>query len=348
MGIFDKLFGKRKDMEKQQPPEIDPVVSEVINGLQSRIDELTETVQMLQEQPVNVDMSFKSMTYLEFLTEHRDRFVVLDVETTGLDPVSDEIVEVAVSRVVNGEKTESLAQYVKPEKSISKEASAVNHITDNMLVGMPSIKEVLPNVIRFIGSDSVVAHNASFDYRFLAVACSKCNLEVPSLWFDSKLLTDVWPDLENRKLSTFLAAAGIVNNNPHSASGDVDALSSLMIESIGKRFNITFPPDFDFGYTTEHFKGPVELIDDKLSGKRFVITGEVEGIERYDLEKMICAHGGKATVRISNATDYLVVGVYKKLPDWYISATEAYANKLIQEGGKIKIIYPADLFEMMK
>ena len=67
----------------------------------------------------------------------------------------------------------------------------------------------------------------------------------------------------------------------------------------------------------------------------------------YAIEQMINAHGGKCSLKISNATDFLVVGQFKNLPAFYMSAKEVYAEKLISEGGKIKIITPSQLFEMM-
>ena len=56
---------------------------------------------------------------------------------------------------------------------------------------------------------------------------------------------------------------------------------------------------------------------------------------------------GLHLLKISNATDFLVVGQFKNLPAFYMSAKEVYAEKLISEGGKIKIITPSQLFEMM-
>lgn len=357
MGLFDKLFKRNKPTtpskpsQSQEPPKCLDAASlfspsDIANKIETAIAKNPYAAEFrLAQQQTNVSM--KSMDYLTFYQKANGRFVTLDFETTGLDCVKHEIVEIGAARVVNGQITETYHQYVNPNQPISPAATAVNHITDDMVSDKPFIYEVLPNLLHFIGSDIVVAHNAAFDFRFLAQTCMRRRFRIPMNWFDSLDIEVAWPELPNRKLETFLSAAGIKNNEAHSAIGDAEALAQLMIVTMKKRFNMPLPPDFEFGFSNDHFVGTVEKVDNVLSGKRFVITGEVEGHDRYALEQMINAHGGKCSLKISNATDFLVVGQFKNLPAFYMSAKEVYAEKLISEGGKIKIITPSQLFEMM-
>lgn len=284
----------------------------------------------------------------EFKIYFGGKYTTLDFETTGLSPNYDQIVEIGACKVENGEIIDQFHQYVDPGIPMPSDASAVNHITDQMLAGQPKIYEVLPALLNFIGDDILVCHNARFDVSFLAQACMRYGFVCPSSCFDSMDLIAVWPDLKSRKLSCFLDAAGIENKNAHSAIGDAEALAYLMIISLQKPFHIVVPADFDFGYSTGHFTGTVDVVDSKLKGKKFVVTGEIEGYEREDFEKMIASHGGKCTLKISTATDYLIVGLFRKLPDDYISSKEEYARKLIDEGGKIQIITPDDVYKMLE
>ena len=294
------------------------------------------------------EVTVSGLTISEFKIESHGKYTVLDFETTGLSYSDDAIVEIGAVKVVNGEIVSRYHQYVDPCRSMPAEASAVNHITDSMLAGKPKIYELLPSLLVFIGDDIVVAHNAGFDIRFLSMACMRHRFACPKRSFDSMQLKELWPELTSKKLSSFLAATGIENKSEHSASGDAEALARLMIVSMQKPYKIILPDNFDFGYSSGHFTGTVEPVDSKLKGKKFVITGEVEGYEREDFEKMIAEHGGKCTIKISTATDYLIVGLFKKLPDDYVSAKEEYARKLISEGGKIQIISPDDLFAMIR
>ena len=293
------------------------------------------------------EITVKGYNISEFKLYSSGKYTVLDFDTTGLSPQNDRIVEIGACKVVNGQIVDTYHQYTDPEMQISPDASAVNHITNAMVFGKPKIYELLPGLLNFIGDDIVVAHNAAFDLKFLAQACMRHHFICPKASFDSMTLKELWPDIPSKKLATFLEVAGITNKHPHSAIGDADALANLMIIAMAKPYHISVPSDYDPGYSIEHFTGKVEPVDDKLKGKRFVITGEVEGYERVDFEKMIAEHGGKCTRLISTATDYLVIGEFKKFPPDYVSAKEEYARKLIAEGGKIRLIRPHDVMFML-
>lgn len=368
MGLLSKLFGKKEKEQAEAPvpasSQSSPMssadaVSSFIQNVNSRVslpaqDEDIESaiaknpyssLYRLPSPQTNLELS--TLDYLPFYIKSKGRFVALDLETTGLSCDSDRIVEICAVRVEYGRITDTYHQYVNPEIRISSSASSVNHITNDMVCNQPKIYEVLPDLLHFIGSDIIVAHNAAFDIRFLARSCMRYRFIIPLDWFDSMDLQIVWPDLPNHKLQTFLDAAGIENKNAHSALGDAEALARLMIVSMQQPFIAPIPEDIILPFSTGHFSGSVEKIDSSLSGKRFVLTGEIIGHERYDVEELIARHGGKATLKISDATDYLVRGVYQGLPSVYISSKEVYARKLISEGGKIRIISPEELFAMM-
>lgn len=293
------------------------------------------------------EINYKEYNLSEFKLYSNGKYTVLDFETTGLSPYTDRIVEIGACKVSDGQILMTYHQYVDPEMPISPDASAVNHITNAMVSGKPKIYELLPSLLSFIGDDIVVAHNASFDMQFLAHSCMQYRFICPQVSFDSMILKELWPDIPNRKLSTFLDVSGIENKNAHSAAGDAGALALLMILAMKMPYQITPPKDFDFGYSVGHFTGTVEKVDDKLHGLKFVITGEIDGYEREDFEKMIATHGGRCTLKVSPSTDYLIVGSFKNLPVGYISAKEEFARKLSAEGGKVKIISQEDFYAML-
>ncbi len=354
MGILNKLLGEMRPKHKSNTSQ---VPEQPVSVPEEKIRTPEETEELILRNPYSssyrvqvqqTQAGTSTLDYIPFYQKSRGNFVTLDFETTGLSYVDDQIIEIGAVKVENGEITDKYQQLVNPEMPIKAQASSVNHIRDSMLVGQPFIFEVLPDLLHFIGNSIVVAHNAPFDYRFLAQACMRYRFKIPDDWFDSRDLSQVWPEADNRKLSSLLSAAGITNKMAHSALGDAEALALLVIQSFKKEINVKIPGGTDMGYSIEHFKGTVELIDDCLAKKKFVITGEVKGYERYDLEKLIAAHGGKATLKVSGATDYLIVGSFDNMPPGYISAKEEYARKLISEGGKVQIIKPEEFFAMMK
>jgi len=94
-------------------------------------------------------------------------FVVLDLETTGGSPANDRITEVGAVKVRGGEVLGSFHTLVNPEVAIPPLISALTGITDGMVAGAEPIEVVLPCLLEFLGGAVLVAHNASFDRRFV-------------------------------------------------------------------------------------------------------------------------------------------------------------------------------------
>lgn len=174
------------------------------------------------------------MSIAQFQKVVYNRFVVFDLETTGLSPQNDRIIEIAAVRVENGRITDRFQRLVDPGVHITESASKVNHITDDMVHGYAKINQILPHFLKFVGRDVLVAHNASFDASFLRMACAECRLDPPKNFFDSMRLTVYWPDLKSKSLDSFLKAAGIENDQAHRALGDAEATAKLVIKSFDK------------------------------------------------------------------------------------------------------------------
>lgn len=174
--------------------------------------------------------------------------VAFDLETTGLSPANDEIIEIGAVKfcfqkvggrmdvVVKGE----YQSLVKPDRHIPEEASRVNHITDEMVEHAPPAKDVLPAFLRFCGQSSMlVAHNGhSFDAPFLKEACRRAGIPVPRLpVLDSlKIARNIMRESGSFKLSDIaqrLAASGeiklkVEHGDLHRALYDCQVLAQVM------------------------------------------------------------------------------------------------------------------------
>lgn len=95
-------------------------------------------------------------------------FVVFDTETTGL-PLTARIIEIGAVRVSKGRMREEFSSLVNPGRSIPYTATEIHGITDEMVATAPSLSFVLKGFLNFIGDDILVAHNAVFDLRMLAL-----------------------------------------------------------------------------------------------------------------------------------------------------------------------------------
>ena len=97
------------------------------------------------------------------------REIILDTETTGLDPSrGDRIVEIGCLELVNRLPSgETFHVYINPERAMSPEAEAVHGISDAFLADKPKFADIVEGFLEFVGSDPLVIHNAAFDMKFL-------------------------------------------------------------------------------------------------------------------------------------------------------------------------------------
>ncbi len=94
-------------------------------------------------------------------------YVVIDFETTGFNPYNDKIIQVAAVKYRNHELVDQFVSYVNPERSIPDRITSLTGITNYRVSDAPTIEEVLPLFLAFLHTNVIVAHNASFDMRFL-------------------------------------------------------------------------------------------------------------------------------------------------------------------------------------
>jgi DNA polymerase III epsilon subunit family exonuclease len=99
--------------------------------------------------------------------EKRNRYVVLDIETTGLLAEKDRIIEIGAVAVCGDAMEEEFQSLICTERPIRRQAGKVHGITAEILDGQPKPAEVLTAFREFFGGSTLVAHNADFDVWFL-------------------------------------------------------------------------------------------------------------------------------------------------------------------------------------
>ena len=103
-------------------------------------------------------------------------FVALDIETTGLTPVVDRIVEIGAIKFRNKTVLNTFQELIDPGMPISPAAFAVNGITDEMVRENPTIEKIFPEFIDFVHDTVPIAHNVPFDVGFLSYDISRLSL----------------------------------------------------------------------------------------------------------------------------------------------------------------------------
>lgn len=157
-----------------------------------------------------------------------NRYVVIDLETTGLDPQHDYITEFGAALVENSEIVDTFQQLVKPKKRIPENVQELTGITNEMVADAPSINLALPKFLQFIGNDVLVGHNIKFDSQFISAACQRFKLPYKNKVCDTlELSQQVFPKLEDHKLRTLCKRLNVTNNNAHRALSDVLATQQI-------------------------------------------------------------------------------------------------------------------------
>ncbi|MBQ6632105.1 MAG: PHP domain-containing protein, partial [Romboutsia sp.] len=98
-------------------------------------------------------------------------FVVFDIETTGFSNTNDKITEIGAVKIQNFKVVDRFSELINPQKDISYKIQELTGITNDMVKDKPTIEEVLPKFIEFIGDSVLVAHNAEFDMSFISEKC---------------------------------------------------------------------------------------------------------------------------------------------------------------------------------
>ncbi len=157
-------------------------------------------------------------------------FIIVDLETTGLEPNLDSIVEIGAVKVVNGEIVEEMSTLVHPGIFVPQETTDITGITTEMLIGQPKFEEVIQGYLDFLGSDGVfVAHNAEFDFGFFNSHLRRMNkpeLQNPYVC-TFKLAKAVHPNLARYGLGALVEVFGIELPQAHRAIHDARATAHL-------------------------------------------------------------------------------------------------------------------------
>ncbi len=162
-------------------------------------------------------------------------FVAVDVETTGLDPGNGHrICEIALLRFLRGTVVDSLVSLVNPLRPISPGASCVNGITDAMVAGAPAFPDLFPEIVAFLGDDTLVFHNAPFDLSFLKEEARLAGGAWPgNPVIDTLVIARRSRKFREHSLSALCGALGI-GTSFHRAEADAYATGKLLLHLLAK------------------------------------------------------------------------------------------------------------------
>ena len=196
-----------------------------------------------------------------------DSLVILDFETTGLSPdVGDRAIEIGAVRLVNGEVTERFQELMNPGRRVSSFIEDYTGISNKMLATADSCEAVMNRFTDFIADDNLIAHNASFDKRFLDAELARISRRYRGEFSCSLLVSRrVFQDAPSHKLGQLVDYARIPSGGGyHRALYDSEMTAKVwmaMLEDIGERYNAF---DLTFEQIQKLAKTPKKSVDKLL------------------------------------------------------------------------------------
>ncbi len=197
-----------------------------------------------------------------------DSVIILDFETTGLSPnMGDRAIEIGAVRLVNGEVRERFQALMNPGQRVSRFIEDYTGISNNMLASAESCEVVMQRFADFMGDDNLIAHNASFDQRFLDAELARINRTYVGEFSCSLLLSRrIFQEAHNHKLGELVRYANIESSGEfHRALYDSEMTAKVwmaMLTDIGERYGIF---DIPFELIKTLTKTPKKGVDKLLS-----------------------------------------------------------------------------------
>lgn len=255
-----------------------------------------------------------------------DSYTVVDIETTGLSPYYDEIIEIAAIKYKDGVEIDHFSSLVKPSPEygcISEVITKLTGITNEMLSTAPKINDVLPEFKKFIGNDILIGHNiSSFDINFLYDACvSVLNEPLINDFIDTmRISRKLFSNFMNHKLQTLCQHFNIVPSTQHRALADcISANQCYVYMSEYIKTHYTDVTDFynlfkkhKHKLSSKDLTTIYTVFDDThpLYEKKCVFTGTLQRMERKDAMQAVLDVGGIPWDRVTQDTNFLIMGSY--------------------------------------
>lgn len=156
--------------------------------------------------------------------------VITDTETTGIDSRRNRIIEIAATRIKDGEEPVSFEQLIDPGISIPYRITRLTGITTAMVFGQPAAEDVIPSFSRFLGGGILVAHNLAFDRGFLNAERDRLGygpLENQTLC-TLRLARRLLPGLRSKSLGSLAKFFRIASHGRHRALRDVEITTTVL------------------------------------------------------------------------------------------------------------------------
>lgn len=271
-----------------------------------------------------------------------NEYVIIDIETTGLDPQKDKIIELAGIKIKDNKIIEEYSSLINPEIEISDFITKLTGITNDMVEQAPIIENELKHFLDFIGNNLVIGHNVNFDINFIYDNNFKYYHSIfDNNYLDTLRMSKKLIHLENHKLKTLANAFNIDYKDAHRALRDCDI--TFDVYNALKELNIN--AEEQEAHFLQEFVVPKENL---FENKKVAVKGK---IVNYGYE-FLCEIAKKCNVKkVSDIfykdCDYLILGVntYQRYLKGIDSEKLNKAHEL-EKNGTLKVISENEFYNI--
>lgn len=223
-----------------------------------------------------------------------NEYVVVDLETTGLAPKTDKILEIGACRVAEGDFRENFHMMLDPGIPVPPRITELTGITGEMVRGQARVEDGIRAFIEFAGDLPLLGHNLIFDYGFLKHAAVNSGFTFEKMGVDTlKISREMLPQLASRSLGALCAHFSIRQRSAH--RGDDDArVTALVYEELKKRYGEQRPELFVPGPLNYKAKrqSPVtdaqkRYLNDLVKYHKIKLDVQVDGLTKSEASRLI-------------------------------------------------------------
>lgn len=220
-------------------------------------------------------------------------YTALDLETTGLDPKMDRILEIGAVRVTDGRETARFSRLVNPGREIGEKVTELTGITGEMVENCPHIAAALPEFLEFCGDVPILGHNILFDFRFLKRAAVNHGFSFERKGIDTlALCRRFMPAGEKKNLGAACRYFGVETGRSHRALDDARAAHELYREIARLRENedreafLPKPLEYKIKREQPASKRQKEVLRDLLKYHKITLSAQIDDLSRNEISRI--------------------------------------------------------------
>lgn len=152
------------------------------------------------------------------------RFVIIDVETTGLDPIKDRICEIAFIETKASKEINRFSTLINPHMPIPENVRSIHGISDEDVISAPSFSDIANMIVEVFYDSVIVGHNIKFDFSFINSELERIGLKMPEvMMIDTLVLSRKFlGNIPNNKLKSVAKSMNLYSSKWHRALNDVE------------------------------------------------------------------------------------------------------------------------------